>query len=81
MAQLAVRFAPQSALARYHAGAMGWWLQRRAAPNADPSWRMHLEAFVRAPGGQGPGMGAAVTAARGMLDGSAQARPSVLQSR
>jgi hypothetical protein len=80
VAQLAVRYAPQSGLARYNAGAMGWWLQRQGR-GGDPSWRAQLEAFVRAPGGDGPGVGAALDASRGMLDGRATTRPLILTTR
>jgi hypothetical protein len=80
-AQLAARFAPQSPVARYNAGAMGWWVQRSAVEKPDPSWRIHLDAFVNLTAAGGTVHATAVGAAREMLSGMRQTRPFVLDSR
>jgi hypothetical protein len=80
LSQLAVRFAPQSAVARYNAGAIGWWVQQGAGGGADPAWRLHLDAFLKLPA-SGGGHGAALEAARQMLSGIQRQRPFVLATR
>ena len=77
-ALLAVRFAPQSPVATYNAGAIGWWLQREASATPDRPWRSHLEAFLRASADDTGPMAAAVDAARAMLNGQPRTRPFVL---
>lgn len=79
-AQMAARFAPQSAAARYNAGAFGWWRQRTGAAGADASWRLHLDAFVRMPATSG-GHATALEAAKAILSGAQQTRPFVLATR
>ena len=78
MATTAVRFAPQSLVARHNAGAIGWWLQRETSISPDKSWRVHLETFVQLAERGRPASASMIEAARSMLAGQGVMRPTLL---
>lgn len=81
MALLALRFAPQSPVAQYNAGAAGWWLQRKGLAGADGSWRLHLQTFLRGSASADPTLGWVRASASQMLAGEQTQRPSLLVGR
>ena len=78
MARTAAGLAPRAAIARYNAGVVGWWRQRRTPQDRDDSWRADLEAFLALPRSSDPLLTAALETARSLLEGRPTGRPAVL---
>lgn len=77
-ARVAARMASQSPMARYNAGAIGWWIARQSPARSDGLWQADLTAFLRiAPPGDSA-LAPAATVAREMLEGRAVSRPFIL---